>query len=105
MLALPRNTALDTLERALAQLHQQHDMLRAQFSKTETWQSQYQSVAACPTPKLIHLNTSGLDEQQTGLALSKIHARFDLGSGALWQPVLLSDDTPLTRLVLIVHHL
>ncbi|QUI62930.1 amino acid adenylation domain-containing protein [Pseudoalteromonas sp. A22] len=105
MLALPHNTALDTLERALAQLHQQHDMLRAQFSKTETWQSQYQSVAACPTPKLIHLDTSGLDEQQTALALTKIHARFELGSGALWQPVLLSDDTPLTRLVLIVHHL
>ncbi|PCK33193.1 hypothetical protein CEX98_03070, partial [Pseudoalteromonas piscicida] len=105
MLALPSDITLDALENALAQLHCHHDILRAQFSHDGAWQSQYQSIGSCPTPKLIHLDTTTLDENQTAQALTNIHARFELGSGSLWQPVLLNSETSTSRLTIIVHHL
>ncbi|MDW7550136.1 non-ribosomal peptide synthetase [Pseudoalteromonas peptidolytica] len=105
MLALPHDITLDALENALAQLHCHHDILRAQFSQGETWQSQYQSTKSCPVPKLIHLDTTSLDAEQTAQALTNIHGRFELGSGTLWQPVLLNSETCAPRLAIIVHHL
>ncbi|MBQ4849263.1 non-ribosomal peptide synthetase [Pseudoalteromonas sp. MMG012] len=94
------------IQQALAQLNQQHDMLRCTFeTNSNNTVQRYQADHMAPT--LIHINASDLSTGDEGIhaTLTELQSQFDLHQGPLWCAALITHESSKhNRLFLAFHH-
>ncbi len=107
MIGLPDKFREDDIEKAVAALADQHDMLRCTFEQTTSGVSQrYHPAGECRLAPLLTLDVTGRDESWVQQQLTESQNQFDVFRGPLWQVVYLTGYAGgKTRLFFAFHHL
>ncbi|MEO0351991.1 MAG: amino acid adenylation domain-containing protein [Cyanobacteria bacterium P01_A01_bin.15] len=96
------------LTRALQQLMQYHDSLRATFHKTTSgWEQQYGPLSDTVPIAIIRKAVENVAKEITTTA-NAVQVSFDLATGPLWRVVYFELTTPTgieRRLLIVCHHL
>lgn len=95
----------DTLQAALDALNDNHDALRAVFTRDDgRWRQSYAPPGAGPVLRVVTC-TSENSEEIIDAAATALQESFDLARGPLWGALLIDIDGGGQRLVLAAHHL
>ena len=108
LLSVQQELQPQVLTRALQQLMQHHDSLRATFHKTTSgWEQQYGPLSDTVPIAIIRKAVENVAKEITTTA-NAVQASFDLVTGPLWRVVYFELTTPTgieRRLLIVCHHL
>ncbi|MBE0370466.1 non-ribosomal peptide synthetase [Pseudoalteromonas aurantia] len=107
LIQLPEQTDITRVNDAISWLHSHHDMLRAQYTfDNEGVIQNYQNLECCPSPSLVIVDVTHLDDNDVQTKLTTMQSQFDLQKGPLWRCAVLNNHVDNTsKLYLAFHHL